>query len=201
MDDDDDDDDDNDDDDENGQGPIVVIDLDGTLVATKNQVEQGWSIDDGSVVPVNTADFETLYVHVRPFAMSFLVKMHKMGIRIVVWSAGTPLYVNAIIGSALWPKLAKMDNTFYMSGIYTSTDLDSRGIKNLEQVARNHTGGNRRSVVLIDDSMEQCSANTANGFMTVKIKRFDPPSSGSLSDVSFRDLAENLCWLPQTTKK
>jgi len=187
-----------DDNDDNEHGPVLVLDLDGTLVSTKDRVEQGWSTDDGSVVPINTADFETLYVHIRPFAISFMIKMHKMGVRLVIWSAGTPLYVNAIVSSALWPKLAKLDVTFYISGVYTSTDLDLKGIKNLERVARNHVGGNDRSaVVLIDDSIEQCMANSANGFTSIKIIQFDSQALDSLADISFKELSENLCWLPK----
>lgn len=130
----------------------MVFDIDGTLVAFK--------------------DIETGFV-LRPHAVEVILEIAaRPNTHVVIWSAATESYVENLVEVVILPALQERDPKFWFSQIFSYNDTEC-GVKDLNKICRIFKAP-KENVVLVDDTLMQCSTNLANGFRVIMIPPFDP---------------------------
>jgi predicted HAD superfamily phosphohydrolase YqeG len=142
---------------------IVVFDMDNTLLA-----------------------FDTDKFTVRPHAVDVILELWAIPhVYVVLWSAGSKDYVDNMVDVVLLPAIQAKNPLFWFSNILTYEETDC-GMKDLNKVCKMYEVP-RDNVVLVDDSIAQCSVNISNGFQAIMVPPYDPKNKEDQSLLGIRE--------------
>jgi len=163
---------------------LVVLDIDNTLVhsASENDPVCAHALRPPDQILRFPGADEAFFMYKRPGLDAFIASMRALvaetGLRLGVWTAAHPVYARKVL-SAIWP--AWRQETFFFSSRKACTWLSPRVcVKELGLLPRCY------STLLVDDSIDTYSYNTATGHAVWNIAPFtadEPELTHELAEV------------------
>jgi hydroxymethylpyrimidine pyrophosphatase-like HAD family hydrolase len=156
---------------------LVVIDMDGTLIF--NSKVPFASINRSFFKAIQANDYDFFYIYTRPHLGSFLASLKDDDDNIIVlFSAGTKQYVDAVLTYVILPIAHIFNPSFTFDKVLSADDLSGGIIKDVLKLKS--MDNNIEKSILIDDMPIFC--NNCGADVCYLIPSYFPPSDPIASD-------------------